>query len=65
MLTKLGATLLNNLYLSITGRYCNATSVGELTQAISLSNFLSGFISTALDIRLLPQLKRLKRIERG
>lgn len=48
MLAGLVATLINNLYVALVGRYFNATQVGYFTQAQNLSNNLSQFISSTL-----------------
>jgi O-antigen/teichoic acid export membrane protein len=48
MLAGMVATIVNNLYVAMIGRYFNAASVGYFTQATSLTNFLSGFISSSL-----------------
>lgn len=60
MLAGLGATLLNNLYIALIGRYFNATSVGYFTQATNLSNFLSGFISSTLQGVTYPIMTSIK-----
>lgn len=60
MLAGLGATLLNNLYIALIGRYSNATSVGYFTQATNLSNFLSGFISSTLQGVTYPIMTSIK-----
>ena len=48
MLAGFVATLINNLYVALVGRYFNATQVGYFTQAQNLSNNLSQFISSTL-----------------
>ena len=48
MIAGLVATLVNNLYVALVGRYFNATSVGYFTQATNLTNALSGVISSTL-----------------
>lgn len=60
MLAGLGATLLNNLYIALIGRYFNATNVGYFTQATNLSNFLSGFISSTLQGVTYPIMTSIK-----
>lgn len=60
MLAGLGATLLNNLYIALIGRYFNATSVGYFTQGTNLSNFLSGFISSTLQGVTYPIMTSIK-----
>ncbi len=60
MIAGLGATLLNNLYVALIGRYFNATSVGYYTQATNLSNFLSGFISSTLQGVTYPIMTSIK-----
>lgn len=60
MLAGLGATLLNNLYIALIGRYFNATSIGYFTQATNLSNFLSGFISSTLQGVTYPIMTSIK-----
>ncbi|WP_417532448.1 lipopolysaccharide biosynthesis protein [Marinobacter lipolyticus] len=42
------AQVVNNLYVLLTGRYFNATQVGYLTQATSLTDRISGFLSSVL-----------------
>ena len=60
MLAGLGATLLNNLYIALVGRYFNATNVGYFTQATNLSNFLSGFVSSTLQGVTYPIMTSIK-----
>ena len=48
MIAGFVATLVNNLYVALVGRYFNAASVGYFTQAVNLSNALSGLISSTL-----------------
>lgn len=60
MLAGLGATLLNNLYIALIGRYFNATSVGYFTQGTNLSNFLSGFIRSTLQGVTYPIMTSIK-----
>ena len=64
MLAGLGATLLNNLYIALIGRYFTATSVGYFTQATNLSNFLSGFISSTLQGVTYPIMTSIKEDRR-
>jgi teichuronic acid exporter len=54
------ATLVNNLYLALIGRYYNATNVGYFSQAIGLTDFLSQFISTTLQGVTYPLLTSIK-----
>ncbi len=42
------ATLVNNIYIALIGRYFNTESVGYFTQATNVTNFLSQFISSTL-----------------
>lgn len=60
MLAGLGATLLNNLYIALIGRYFNATNVGYFTQATNLSSFLSGFITSTLQGVTYPIMTSIK-----
>ena len=60
MLAGLVATLVNNLYVALIGRYFNATNVGYFTQATNLTNFLSGFISSTLQGVTYPLLTSIK-----
>lgn len=48
MLAGFVATLVNNLYVVLIGRYFSASSVGYFTQATNLTNFLSQFVSSTL-----------------
>lgn len=48
MIAGFVATIVNNLYVVLIGRYFNATQVGFYTQATNLSNYLSQFISSSL-----------------
>lgn len=60
MFAGLGATLLNNLYIALIGRYFNATNVGYFTQATNLSSFLSGFITSTLQGVTYPIMTSIK-----
>ncbi|MCX8486441.1 MAG: lipopolysaccharide biosynthesis protein [Crocinitomicaceae bacterium] len=48
MMADFVASLVNNLYVVVIGRYYNATNVGYFTQATNLSNYLSQFIASTL-----------------
>jgi len=48
MIAGFVATFVNNLYVALVGKYFNATSVGYFTQATTLTNALSGVISSTL-----------------
>ena len=60
MLAGFVATLVNNLYVALIGRYFNATNVGFFTQATSLTNFLSQLISSTLQGVTYPILTSIK-----
>src|SRR5690554_3653654 len=60
MLAGIGATLLNNFYIALIGRYFNPASVGYYTQATNLSNFLSTFISSTLQDVTYPIMTSIK-----
>lgn len=60
MLAGIGATLLNNFYIALIGRYFNPASVGYYTQATNLSNFLSTFISSTLQGVTYPIMTSIK-----
>lgn len=48
MMAGLVATLVNNLYVIIIGRFYNTTTVGYFTQASNTTNMLSGVMSSSL-----------------
>lgn len=60
MLAGFVATLVNNLYIALIGRYFNSASVGYFTQATNVTNFLSRFISTTLQGVTYPILTSIK-----
>jgi O-antigen/teichoic acid export membrane protein len=60
MLAGFVATLVNNLYVAMIGRYFNATNVGYFTQATNLTNFLVSFISSTLQGVTYPLLTSIK-----
>ncbi|MBQ4677643.1 lipopolysaccharide biosynthesis protein [Aeromonas hydrophila] len=60
MLAGFVATLVNNLYVALIGRYFSATSVGYFTQATNVTNFLSQFISSTLQGVTYPILTSVK-----
>ncbi|WP_417566232.1 lipopolysaccharide biosynthesis protein [Marinobacter sp.] len=60
MLAGFVATLVNNLYVALIGRYFNATNVGYFTQATNLTNFISQFISSTLQGVTYPILTSIK-----
>lgn len=60
MLAGLLATLVNNIYIALIGRYFSATNVGYFTQATNLTNFLSTFISSTLQGVTYPILTSVK-----
>ncbi len=60
MLAGVIATLVNNLYVVLIGRYFNANSVGYFTQATNSTNFLSQFISSTLQGVTYPILTSVK-----
>ncbi len=60
MLAGFVATIVNNLYVALIGRYFNAVNVGYFTQATSLTNFLSQFISSTLQGVTYPILTSIK-----
>ncbi|WML90404.1 lipopolysaccharide biosynthesis protein [Thiothrix lacustris] len=54
------ATLVNNLYVALIGRFYDATQVGYFTQASNLSNYLSQFISSSLQGVTYPIMTSIK-----
>ncbi|GGM97862.1 lipopolysaccharide biosynthesis protein [Shewanella xiamenensis] len=60
MLAGFIATLVNNLYIALIGRYFNAANVGYFTQATNITNFLSQFISSTLQGVTYPILTSVK-----
>lgn len=60
MLAGFVATLVNNLYVALIGRYFSAASVGYFTQATSVTNILSQFISSTLQGVTYPILTSVK-----
>lgn len=48
MIAGLVATSLNNLYVLLVGRYFDSTQVGYLTQSTTLTNTMSGIITSVL-----------------
>ncbi|EPO3029246.1 lipopolysaccharide biosynthesis protein [Vibrio cholerae] len=54
------ATLVNNLYIALIGRYYSATQVGYFTQATNLSNYLMQFITSTLQGVTYPIMTSLK-----
>ncbi|MEH8173031.1 lipopolysaccharide biosynthesis protein [Aeromonas veronii] len=60
MLAGFVATLVNNLYVALIGRYFSAASVGYFTQATNVTNFLSQFISSTLQGVTYPILTSVK-----
>lgn len=60
MLAGFVATLVNNLYVALIGRYFSAASVGYFTQATNVTNFLSQFITSTLQGVTYPILTSVK-----
>jgi O-antigen/teichoic acid export membrane protein len=60
MLAGFVATIINNLYVAIVGRFNNATEVGFYTQATNLSNSLYHFIESSLQGVAYPILTSIK-----
>jgi O-antigen/teichoic acid export membrane protein len=60
MLAGFVATLVNNLYVAMIGRYFSAINVGYFTQATNLTNFLVGFISSTLQGVTYPLLTSIR-----
>ena len=60
MIAGFVATLVNNLYVALIGRFYNATQVGYFTQATNLSNYLSQFISSSLQGVTYPIMTSIK-----
>ncbi|WP_332402559.1 lipopolysaccharide biosynthesis protein [Vibrio metschnikovii] len=60
MLAGFVATLVNNLYIALIGRYYSATQVGYFTQATNLSNYLMQFITSTLQGVTYPIMTSLK-----
>lgn len=60
MLAGFVATIVNNLYVVLIGRYFNAVNVGYFTQATTLTNFLSQLISSTLQGVTYPMLTSIK-----
>lgn len=54
------ATLVNNLYVALIGRYYSATQVGYFTQATNLSNYLMQFITSTFQGVTYPIMTSLK-----
>lgn len=54
------ATLVNNLYIALIGRYYSATQVGYFTQATNLSKYLVQFIASTLQGVTYPIMTSLK-----
>lgn len=60
MLAGFVATLVNNLYVALIGRFYNATQVGFYTQATNLSNYLYQFIASSLQGVTYPIMTSIK-----
>nr|ADF80955.1 lipopolysaccharide biosynthesis protein WzxC [Vibrio cholerae] len=60
MLAGFVATLVNNLYIALIGRYYSASQVGYFTQATNLSNYLMEFITSTLQGVTYPIMASLK-----
>ncbi|MBQ0330481.1 lipopolysaccharide biosynthesis protein, partial [Providencia rettgeri] len=60
MIAGFAATLVNNLYLVLIGRYFTASNVGYFSQSTNLTNFLSQFISSTLQGVTYPILTSIK-----
>lgn len=60
MLAGLVATIVNNLYVALIGRFYNATQVGFYTQATNLSNYLYQFIASSLQGVTYPIMTSIK-----
>ncbi|HBC7429885.1 TPA: lipopolysaccharide biosynthesis protein [Providencia rettgeri] len=60
MIAGFFATLVNNLYIVLIGRYFNVSNVGYFSQATNLTNFLSQFISSTLQGVTYPILTSIK-----
>ncbi|AVO40460.1 lipopolysaccharide biosynthesis protein [Simplicispira suum] len=60
MLAGFVATIVNNLYVALIGRFYNATQVGFYTQATNLSNYLYQFIASSLQGVTYPIMTSIK-----
>jgi teichuronic acid exporter len=60
MLAGVVATVVNNLYVMLIGRFFNTASVGYFTQATNVTNFLSQFITATLQGVTYPILTSIK-----
>lgn len=60
MLAGFVATLVNNLYVALIGRFYNAAQVGFYTQAANLSNYLYSFIASSLQGVTYPIMTSIK-----
>jgi teichuronic acid exporter len=60
MIAGFVATIVNNLYVALIGRFYTATQVGFFTQATNLSNYLYLFISSSLQGVTYPIMTSIK-----
>lgn len=60
MLAGIVATFVNNLYIAVIGRYFHATQVGYFTQATTLSNSVSSFVTSTLQGVTYPIMTSIK-----
>lgn len=60
MAAGLIATVVNNLYSVLIGRFYNAAQVGYFTQATSLSNYFSQFVSSSIQGVTYPLMTSIK-----
>lgn len=60
MLAGFVATIVNNLYVALIGRFYNAAQVGFYTQATNLSNYLYQFIASSLQGVTYPIMTSIK-----
>lgn len=60
MLAGFVATIVNNLYAVLIGRFYNAAQVGFFTQATNLSNYLSQFVASSLQGVTFPIMTSVK-----
>lgn len=60
MLAGIVATIVNNLYIALIGRYYSATQVGYFSQATNLSNYLMQFVASSLQGVTYPIMTSIK-----
>lgn len=60
MLASIVATIVNNLYVALIGRFYSASQVGFFTQATNLSNALYQFVTTSLQGVTYPIMTSIK-----